>query len=82
MKRLGAMTPTQMVALEVIWSPAAENDRMSSAELEVLYPELKKIDESTIAGRVFCGFCGGPFAAELLECTHCGAPLQRDSSIG
>lgn len=66
--------PAMLVAMEVIWSPAAENDRMSTAELETLYTHLKKIDERSIAGRVFCGYCRGPFAAELLKCPHCGAP--------
>lgn len=66
--------PSMLVAMEVIWSPAAENDRMSTAELETLYPHLKKIDERSIAGRIFCQYCRGPFAAELLKCPHCGAP--------
>lgn len=71
---LGRLSPAQLVALEVIWSPAAEDDRMSTAELEVLYPELRRVDERTIAGRVFCVYCGGPYAAELGQCPHCGAP--------
>jgi uncharacterized membrane protein len=78
---LGDMTavanPQSLVAMEVIWSPAAENDRMSSAELEQFYPELKKIDERSIAGRIFCGYCRGPYAMELLTCPHCGAPAPR-----
>jgi uncharacterized membrane protein len=69
--------PHSLVAMEVIWSPAAENDRLSTAELEALYPHLKKIDERSIAGRIFCGYCRGPFAAELLKCPHCGAPAPR-----
>lgn len=64
----------QLVALEVIWSPAEENDRMSTAELAPLYPELALLDESTVAGRVFCPSCRAPYAAELLRCPHCGAP--------
>ena len=47
---------------------------MSTAELEAVYPHLQKIDERSIAGRVFCSYCRGPFAAELLTCPHCGAP--------
>ncbi len=66
--------PQMLVAMEVIWSPAAENDRMSTAELETLYPHMKKIDEHSIAGRIFCDYCKGPYAAELLKCPHCGAP--------
>ena len=61
-------------ALEVIWTPSTENDRMSSAELEVLYPELRRMDENTVIGRVFCGYCAQPFPAEILRCPSCGAP--------
>ena len=72
----GAVLPQQMVALEVIWSPAAENDRMSTSELEQNYPELKLIDPNSIAGRIFCAYCTGPFPMELLTCPHCGAPAE------
>ena len=71
-----------LAAMEVIWSPAEETDRMSSAELEVLYPELRRIAEHTMAGRVFCGYCGGPFAGELPKCPHCGAPHTPPSPQG
>jgi uncharacterized membrane protein len=73
---LGGLGARRLVALEVIWSPAAEDDRMSTAELEVLYPELRRIDERSIAGRIFCGYCAYPFPAELHECPHCGAPSR------
>lgn len=63
-----------LAALEVIWSPAQDEDRMSTAELEVLYPELRRINETTLAGRVFCEYCAAPYAQELQECPHCGAP--------
>lgn len=74
---MSSLVAHQLSAIEVVWSPAAENDRMSTAELETLYPELKKIDEASVAGRVFCAYCNGPFAAELMKCPHCGAPLER-----
>lgn len=76
----GALQASEMVALEVIWSPAAENDRMSTAELESVYPELGLIDPNSIAGRIFCAYCNGPFAAELLNCPHCGAPADASRS--
>ncbi len=72
----GTLNAQQMVALEVVWSPAAENDRMSSAELEQFYPEMKLIDPNSIAGRVFCAYCNGPFPMELLNCPHCGGPAE------
>ena len=73
---MSSMVAHQLAAIEVIWSPAAENDRMSTAELEVLYPDLKKIDDRSVAGRVFCTYCAGPFAAELMKCPHCGALFE------
>ncbi len=76
-------SPASLAAVEIIWSPAAEEDRMSTAELEQRYPELRKIDETAIAGRVFCAYCRGLFAMELLECPHCGAPIEaRPASLG
>jgi uncharacterized membrane protein len=73
----GALDADTLVALEVVWSPATENDRMSSAELEQNYPELRLIDPRSVAGRLFCRYCNGPFAQELLNCPHCGAPAPK-----
>jgi uncharacterized membrane protein len=78
----GALEAEALVALEVVWSPAAENDRLSSAELEQFYPEVRLIDPNSIAGRVFCSYCNGPFAMELLTCPHCGAPAPRQPPSG
>lgn len=75
----GAVTSQELVAIEVVWSPAAEDDRMSTAELEQHYPELALIDPESIAGRVFCSYCGGAFAMELLSCPHCGAAVDEKS---
>jgi hypothetical protein len=66
----------ELVAIEVVWSPAAEDDRMSSAELEQHYPELVKLDERTLAGRVACAYCGCLFAMELINCPNCGAIVK------
>lgn len=37
---VAALTPEELVAMEVIWSPAAEKDRMSLDAMRSLYPEL------------------------------------------
>jgi len=74
-----AVTSTDLVAIEVVWSPAAEDDRMSTAELEQHYPELSLIDPQSIAGRLFCSYCGGAFAMELLNCPHCGAAVGKST---
>ena len=49
---------------------------MSTAELEQFYPDMRLIDPNSIAGRLFCTYCKGPFAMELLQCPHCGAPAE------
>lgn len=65
--------PDLLAALEVIWSPAAPDDRMSSAELEVLYPELLRLDDGAALGRRVCGSCHAVYAGELGRCPACGA---------
>jgi uncharacterized membrane protein len=69
---LEALEADDLVALEVVWTPALEEDRLSTAELEVQHPELQKLTD--IGGRVICGYCGGPYAMELAKCPHCGGP--------
>jgi len=76
MRALGGIGASRLMVLEVIWSPAVEEDRMSTAELELLYPELQRIDEHSIAGRVFCGYCAYPYAAEIMKCPQCGGPQE------
>lgn len=71
-RRIRERPANQTLALEVVWSPAAENDRMSSYELEKLYPELQRIREGV--GAQQCLYCKGPFPAELGMCPNCGAP--------
>lgn len=62
------------VGVELIWSPSESNDRMSSAELETLYPELARL--SNDVGRVTCAFCGALHAKELRTCPACGATTK------
>lgn len=63
----------RLLALEVVWSPASESDRMSSAELAVLYPELLPLDPRAAMGRHVCAHCRAVFALELRRCPACGA---------
>ncbi len=70
---LDALSAQTLVALEVSWLPADEDERMSTATLEALHPDMKKLP-GVVGGRVFCEYCKGPYAAELPKCPHCGAP--------
>ncbi len=66
-----------LVALEVAWTPAAEDDRMSSVELEQLFPSMKKLlGSDPFIGRTLCESCSGIFPAELRACPHCGAGVK------
>ena len=41
---LVAVEPKDFVAMEVIWSPAAEEDRATEAQIEAKYPELIRLE--------------------------------------
>jgi uncharacterized membrane protein len=67
----------QLVAVDVVWMPAEENDRMSSIELVAKYPHPDLIAiRGALVGKAFCTYCSGPFPAELQTCPHCGAPAR------
>lgn len=72
LESISQVDENDLVALEVVWTPAAEEDRMSTASLEARHPHLVKLTD--VGGRVFCAYCTGPYAAELAKCPHCGAP--------
>ncbi len=62
-----------LASLEVVWSPSVDQDRLSSAEMAVLYPELRPIDGAGPMGRMLCTTCKSVYAKELGECPACGA---------
>jgi uncharacterized membrane protein len=77
LEAISGLTTANLAAVEVIWTPAAEDDRMSSVELETFYPEMKRIRGETVVGKTDCRYCGGRFPAELLSCPHCGGKVQE-----
>jgi uncharacterized membrane protein len=69
------LTPDNLVAIEIVWQPSEDSDRLSSMELEAKYPRPELIPiQGALVGKTFCSYCGGPFPAELVSCPHCGAP--------
>ncbi len=70
---LSSMIAGELVAVEVVWMPSAEDDRISSIALEAAYPrpQLIKI-AGALVGKVFCEFCGAPYPAEAISCPNCG----------
>lgn len=67
--------PASLVAIEVVWQPSEDADRLSSMELEAKYPRPDLIPiQGALVGKTFCAYCGGPYPAELVSCPHCGAP--------
>lgn len=67
--------PEDLVGLEVVWSPSEEADRLSSYELEALYPELERFADAREVGAMRCDACGGGYSRELRFCPHCGKPV-------
>jgi uncharacterized membrane protein len=71
----GGLHESSLVAVEIVWQPAEDADRLSSIELEAKYPRPQLIPiNGALVGKTFCTYCGGPYAAELVSCPHCGAP--------
>ena len=72
-----------LVAIEIVWQPSEDTDRLSSMELEAKYPHPELIPiRGALVGKTFCSYCGGPFPAELVSCPHCGAPAPgQDSAV-
>ncbi|MBV8759352.1 MAG: DUF1517 domain-containing protein [Deltaproteobacteria bacterium] len=69
------LTTSNLVAIEVVWQPSEDEDRLSSMELEAKYPRPDLIPiQGALVGKTFCAYCGGPYPAELVSCPHCGAP--------
>ena len=72
---VGTLDENTLVAVEIVWQPSEDSDRMSSMELEAMYPPPQIVPiVGALVGKVFCNYCGGPFPAELVSCPHCGAP--------
>ncbi|CAN5146653.1 hypothetical protein BH11MYX1_BH11MYX1_44710 [soil metagenome] len=84
LEALGTLDPFTLIAVEIVWQPAEDTDRMSSIELEARYPPPQLIPlQGALVGRTFCLFCGAPFPAELVSCPHCGAPAPgRERHVG
>ncbi len=75
LEALSSLTPTSLIAVEVVWTPSEPADRMTSAEVERLLAgtSYAKID-GALAGVAVCAFCQGLYPAEAFACVHCGAP--------
>jgi len=78
---IGTLDTNTLVAVEIVWQPSEDSDRMSSMELEAMYPTPQIVPiQGALVGKTFCSFCGGPFPAELVSCPHCGAPAPGRSA--
>lgn len=70
---------SDLVAIEIVWQPSEDSDRLSSMELEAKYPRPDLIPiTGALVGKMFCSYCGGPLPAELVTCPHCGAPARDE----
>lgn len=75
--------PDALRALEVVWSPAEDEDRLSSMEMGAIYPELILLDPDAALGQRECRYCHAAYAAELGRCPSCGGPdLADENEVG
>ena len=73
-------TANDLIAIEIIWMPSAEDETLTSMDLVAKYPPPDLIPiQGALVGKVFCAYCSGPFPAELVSCPHCGAPAAGAS---
>ena len=73
---LSGLTAQDLIAVEIVWTPADPDDRMSSVELEAMLAGDIFPIQGAMTGKVVCSYCSGPFPAELISCPHCGAPAR------
>jgi uncharacterized membrane protein len=81
LEALSTMIASELIGVEIVWMPAAEDERLSSIALETRFPPpaLFKID-GALVGKVFCAFCGAPYPAESIACPACGGrPSQQQT---
>lgn len=70
---LSSMIAGELVAVEIVWTPASPDERLSSIALETAYPKPALIPiAGALVGKVFCEFCGAPYPAEAIACPNCG----------
>lgn len=74
LRQLSRLTVDELIALEVVWMPAAERDLVSTKTLLDAGLGLTIVPGAR-AGHRICGYCQGPHTAELDRCPHCGAPV-------
>jgi uncharacterized membrane protein len=80
LESLGNLPTSMLTEVEIVWSPAAEHERLSAAELERLYPEMQKIRGGWLGWGSRCASCDGPLPAELVSCPHCGAHVSEQAA--
>ncbi|MFT3698532.1 MAG: DUF1517 domain-containing protein [Kofleriaceae bacterium] len=75
---VGTLDTNNLVAVEIVWQPSEDADRMSSMELEAKYPPPMVVPiTGALVGKTFCKYCAAPFPAELVSCPNCGAPNRE-----
>lgn len=79
LEALGSLTPSTLIAVEVVWTPTDPDDRMTTVEAEQI---LRAADGTyaAIAGAAIgvevCMYCQQLTPAEAVSCVHCGAAPQ------
>ncbi len=75
---LGNALPDDLLAAQVVWTPADEDEPLDSRMLELRMPHgaLTRLAGATV-GTVACAHCGTRYAAEAEHCPHCGSHVAE-----
>lgn len=72
--------PDELVAVEVLWTPASDGETLTAFALEArLGRKLTRL-EGVIVGTSICAHCGSAYRAELVRCSRCGGQASRATS--
>lgn len=76
LRDLATLEERDLVALEVVWSPADVHEHVDEAAILTRYPELVALRGVGLDGRAHCGYRCPPYDATLPRCPACGAPRE------
>jgi len=72
LRALRALTPQELVALDIVWSPGADARTWSPAQVARRYPAMRPVRRGNTA--TACTHCRSLYDAGQRQCPRCGAP--------
>ncbi len=74
LRALRSLTAQDLVALDIVWSPAADTRTWSPAQAARRYPAMRPVRRANTASATTCSHCRSLYDAGQRQCPRCGAP--------